>query len=431
MAKNQGPLSGFRDMLAPEMLSRQEMIETIKKVYESYGYTPLDTPAIERYETLQGKYGEEGEKLMYKFEDNGGRKIALRYDLTVPLARVVAQYRQEIPLPYKRYQIGNVWRGESPQAGRYREFMQFDADIVGTKSLLADAEIIMMMCDTMKALGAKAKVKVNNRKILDGLAQRLGIKNAQKSKQLISIIDKAEKTGKKGVIEEIATQFGENEAKTVKEFLGTEGSTKDRLERIKRIIGNQTEDTGIGELSQIFAILEEAGYKEPEVVFDQTIARGLDYYTGTIYETTLIELPQIGSVCSGGRYDNLIAILSDNKIDLPAVGTSVGVDRLFAALTQLKKIKPTKTKSQVLIVNFDKKDSGKYAKLAAQLRQKGIATEVYYEAAKLDKQLKYADKLGIPWVVFLGSEEIEKEIIKVKNMQTGEQKTTTLEDFNI
>ncbi len=416
-------------MLATEMLARQEMIDIIKKVYESYGYTPLDTPAIERYETLQGKYGEEGEKLMYKFTDNGGRKIALRYDLTVPLARVVAQYKEEITLPYKRYQIGNVWRGESPQAGRYREFVQFDADIVGTKSLLADAEVIMMMCDTMKALGVKATVRVNNRKILDGLSQKAKITDPQKAKQLISIIDKAEKMGTKKAVEEIASQFGKKEASLVEKFLKADGQTKERLEKIKKIIENQKADEGISELMQVFAILEEAGYSNLEVVFDQTIARGLDYYTGTIYETTLLELPQIGSVCSGGRYDNLIAALSDNKVNLPAVGTSVGVDRLFAALTELKKTKPTQTKSQVLIVNFNQEESGTYAKLAAQLRQAGIAAEVYYEAAKLDKQLKYADKLGIPWTMFAGPEEIEKELVKVKNMQTREQKTTTLKDF--
>lgn len=429
MAKNQGPLSGFRDILAPEMLSRQEMINTIRNVYESYGYTPLETPAIERYETLQGKYGEEGEKLMYKFTDHGGRKIALRYDLTVPLARVVAQHKEEIPLPYKRYQIGNVWRGESPQAGRYREFLQFDADIVGTSSLLADAEVIMMMSDAMKALGINAVIRVNNRKILDSLAQKIGISNDKKSKKLFSIIDKAEKIGIKKTIEEIQLSFGKKEAKTVEEFLKVNGTTDTKIEKIKNIIKKQDNNNGILELVEVFKIIESAGYSKSEVVFDQTIARGLDYYTGTIYETTLLDFPQIGSVCSGGRYDNLIATLSDNKVDLPAVGTSIGVDRLFTALTKLKRIKPTKTKSQVLITNFDQKDWGIYVKLAKQLRQEGVATEIYYENSKLDKQLKYADKIGIPWIIFAGPDEIEKGVVKVKNMQSGEQKTTTLKDF--
>lgn len=429
MAKNQGPLSGFRDILAPEMLSRQEMINTIRNVYESYGYTPLDTPSIERYETLQGKCGEEGEKLMYKFTDNGGRKIALRYDLTVPLARVVAQHKEEIPLPYKRYQIGNVWRGESPQAGRYREFLQFDADIVGTSSLLADAEVIMMMSDAMRALGVNAVIRVNNRKILDGLAQKAEIKDASRARKFFSIIDKTEKMGVKKTIEEIALNFGQKEAEVTEEFLETNGTTNAKIKKIKKIIENQNPNDGILEIVQVFKILESAGYSESEVVFDQTIARGLDYYTGTIYETTLLDFPQIGSVCSGGRYDNLIATLSDNKVDLPAVGTSVGVDRLFTALTKLKRIKPIKTKSQVLITNFDQKDWGIYVKLAKQLRQEGVATEIYYENSKLDKQLKYADKIGIPWILFAGPDEIEKGLVKVKNMQSGEQKTTTLKDF--
>lgn len=429
MAKNQGPLSGFRDILAPEMLSRQEMINTIRNVYESYGYTPLETPAIERYETLQGKYGEEGEKLMYKFTDHGGRKIALRYDLTVPLARVVAQHKEEIPLPYKRYQIGNVWRGESPQAGRYREFLQFDADIVGTSSLLADAEVIMMMSDAMKALGVNAVIRVNNRKILDSLAQKTGIKDASRARKFFSIIDKTEKMGVKKTIEEIALNFGQKEAEVTEEFLETNGKTNAKIKKIKKIIENKNPNSGILEIVQVFKILEDAGYSESEVIFDQTIARGLDYYTGTIYETTLLDFPQIGSVCSGGRYDNLIATLSDNKVDLPAVGTSVGVDRLFTALTKLKRIKPIKTKSQVLITNFDQKDWGIYVKLAKQLRQEGVATEIYYENSKLDKQLKYADKIGIPWILFAGPDEIEKGLVKVKNMQSGEQKTTTLKDF--
>ncbi len=429
MAKNQGPLSGFRDILAPEMLSRQEMINTIKKVYESYGYTPLETPAIERYETLQGKYGEEGEKLMYKFTDHGGRKIALRYDLTVPLARVVAQHKEEIPLPYKRYQIGNVWRGESPQAGRYREFLQFDADIVGTSSLLADAEVIMMMSDAMRALGVNAVIRVNNRKILDGLAQKAGIKDASRARKFFSIIDKTEKIGIKKTIEEIQLSFGKKEAKLIGEFLEVDGTTNARIKKIKKIIENQNPNDGILEIVQVFKILESAGYSESEVIFDQTIARGLDYYTGTIYETTLLDFPQIGSVCSGGRYDNLIATLSDNKVDLPAVGTSVGVDRLFTALTKLKRIKPIKTKSQVLITNFDQKDWGIYVKLAKQLRQERVATEIYYENSKLDKQLKYADKIGIPWILFAGPDEIAKGVVKVKNMQSGEQKTITLKEF--
>lgn len=429
MTKNQGTLSGFRDLLAEEMLSRQKMIDTIKKVYESYGFSPLDTPSIERYETLAGKYGSEGEKLMYKFTDHGKRQVALRYDLTVPLARVILQHKDKIPLPYKRYQVGNVWRGESPQTGRYREFMQFDADIVGTKSALADAEVIMMMYDAMKALGVDAIIKVNNRKILDGLTEKIGIKEPEKAKKIISLIDKAEKIGRQRLINEIESEFGTKTKNLVSEFLSIEGNTQDRLKKISKLLDNNFAKEGISNLYEVLAILNKTGYKSPQIIFDQTIARGLDYYTGIIYETTLADLPKIGSVCSGGRFDSLISVLSDGKIDLPAVGTSVGVDRLFTALQELGNIKPTKTKSQVMIVNFDEKQAAEYTKLAKKLRALGIATEVYYDAVKLDKQLKYADKIGVPWVIFLGTEEIEKGVIKVKNLESGEQKLMSVDSF--
>ncbi len=423
-------MSGFRDILSENIIPRQKMINTIRGVYESYGYVPLDTLAIERYETLTGKYGPEGEKLMYKFTDHGGRLVALRYDLTVPLARVVAQHKDEIPLPYKRYQIGNVWRGESPQAGRYREFMQFDADTVGTGSSLADAEVIMMMCDTMKALGVNAVVRVNNRKILDGLAQKVGLSQPDDAKLLISTIDKTEKLGHQRIIEEIASLFGEETSKVVFEFLTISGDTLERLREIRRILstGSAAEE-GTSNLHDVFTMLNAAGYDESVVMFDQTIARGLDYYTGIIYETTLTDLPKIGSVCSGGRFDKLIAALSDGKVDLPAVGTSVGVDRLFTALQQLGKIETARTKSQVLIVNFADNLAPEYVRLATTLRLSGIPTEVYYDPIKLDRQLKYADRVGIPWVVLLGSDELERGVIKVKNLRTGEQRLMKLEDF--
>ena len=429
MTKNKGQLSGFRDLLAEEMLPRQKMIDAIKKVYESYGFTPLDTPSIERYETLAGKYGSEGERLMYKFTDHGGRRVALRYDLTVPLARVILQHKDKIPLPYKRYQIGNVWRGESSQTGRYREFMQFDADIVGTKSALADAEVIMVMCDIMQALEVDAVIRVNNRKILDGLTKKIGLEESAGAKKIISLIDKAEKISRQKLAKEIESEFGTKAKNLVSEFLSIEGRLEDRLRKISKLLDNNFTEEGVSNLYEVFTILKQAGYNDKAVIFDQTIARGLDYYTGIIYETVLVDLPKIGSVCGGGRYDNLISTISDGKIDLPAVGTSIGVDRLFTALQELGKVETTKTKSQVLIVNFDEKQASEYTKIAKKLRTSGIATEVYYDATKLDKQLKHADKIGVPWVVFLGTEEIEKGVIKVKNLETGEQRLISVDNF--
>lgn len=423
-----GPLSGFRDLLAGEMIPRQQMIDTIRKIYEGYGFTPLETPALERLETLTGKYGPEGEKLIYKFQDHGGRDVALRYDLTVPLARVVGQHRDKITLPYKRYQIGPVWRGESPQAGRFREFYQFDADTVGASGALADAEIVTMMADTMTALGVGAMVRVNNRRVLDALAEKSGLQNESEVKKLITTIDKTEKIGREAVLTELGYVFDHETVKLVDAYLSVSGSDADKLQQLAKLLGDtRAVQEGLENLNQVFQIIRKSGYSESQVTFDQTIARGLEYYTGIIYETTLVELPGIGSVCSGGRYDKLVAALGGP--DLPAVGTSVGVDRLFTALQQIGKLPSTNTKSQVLIANFDNQHAPEYMGIATKLRRAGISTEVYYNPDKLSKQMKLADKLGIPYVVLQGSEELEKGVVTVKNLQTREQQQLTVEEF--
>lgn len=427
--KEMGPLSGFRDLLAEQMIPRGRMVETIKEVYESYGFTPLDTPALERYETLQGKYGSEGEKLMYKFTDHGGRLLALRYDLTVPLARVVSQHQNELPMPYKRYQVGNVWRGESPQAGRYREFMQFDADTVGTTSVIADAEIVAMMSDAMRALGADAIVRVNNRKILDALAEKAQTQDELTKRQLISTVDKVEKIGIGAALEQITENFGSQTADVVRTYLNVSGSSMDKLKALETLLGHsEAIQEGVSNLTQIFSILEASGYSTDQIVFDQTIARGLDYYTGTIYETTLKDLPQIGSVCSGGRFDNLVALLGGP--DLPAVGTSIGVDRLFAALQKLGKLEGVRTKSQVLVANFDSQYAPEYMKIASQLRQEGISTEIYYEPGKIRKQLGFANQMGIRFVVLIGSDEISQGYATIRDLDRQEQQQIPLEQLS-
>lgn len=417
MPTERGPLSGFRDMLADQMIPRQQMIATIKSVYERYGFTPLDTPAIERQETLTGKYGEEGEKLMYKFTDHGGRLVALRYDLTVPLARVVAQHRSEIQLPYKRYQVGPVWRGESPQAGRYREFMQFDADTVGTKSAMADAETLSMMSEAMKELGADALVRVNNRRILDGLVEKAGV-GEDKARQLVGTIDKVEKIGVDAALGEIKDNFGESTANLVQSYLSVSGTPTEKLHAIEQLLGNsQAAKEGVANLTEVFSLLQAAGYTEDQIAFDQTIARGLDYYTGIIYETSLKALPRLGSVCSGGRYDNLISALGGP--DLPAVGTSIGVDRLFDGLKQLGLLEGAKTPAQVMIANFG--EQAEHMRVATALRRAGIPTEMYYEPDKMGKQLKFADRMGIQYTILMGTNEINSGIARVKNMATQEQ----------
>lgn len=428
MSKETGPLSGFRDMLAEQMIPRQGMIEIVRGVYENYGFVPLDTPAIERYETLRGKYGAEGEKLMYKLTDHGGRALALRYDLTVPLARVVAQHREALVMPYKRYQIGNVWRGESPQAGRFREFMQFDADIVGTGSVIADAEVVAMMSDTMLALEVDALIKVNNRRLLDGLMKKVGIDREVDVRELIGFIDKVEKTSVDEALVRIEVSFGAHTAETVRDYLDIPGSTMARIQALDRLLGDCPEgQEGLENIRQVFSILEKAGYGGNRVVFDQKIARGLDYYTGIIYETTLNPLPKIGSVCSGGRFDNLIATLGGPN--LPAVGTSVGVDRLFAALSELGLVKITKTKSKVLIANFGEDSGGDYMRIASHLRRKGIATEIYYDSDKLKKQFGFADRMGIRYMIMVGSEEEARGLVTIKDLQAREQEQVPLEEL--
>lgn len=430
MAKLKGPMSGFRDVFASDMIARQNMIETIRKVYESYGFAPLETPALEKFETLTGKYGPESEKLIYNFSDHGGRKVALRYDFTVPLARVIAQYESEIVLPYKRYQIGNVWRGESPQAGRYREFLQFDADIVGTKSVVSDLEILMMISDTTEALGINSLVRVNDRRILDALSQNLGISSQDSKRRLILLIDKIDKIGKKKVLEEVKLQFGEEVFNLVSKFLSLEGESQGKLKKIGEILSPVFgfQDV-ISDLYYVFDTLKKAGYEEDRIAFDPSLARGLDYYTGIIYETYLKDAPEIGSIAGGGRYDRLISILSDGKVDLPAIGVSIGVDRLFSALNQLGKLEKNKTKSKVLIVNFSFDLLFSYLDLAKKLRLSGIPSEVFYEPTKIEKQLRYADRLGIPWVVFFGEEEKKSGLIKIKNLKSGEQNLLSVEDF--
>lgn len=420
MAAEQGPMAGFRDMLAEQMFAREYMIATIQQVYESYGFVPLKTPALERLSTLTGKYGDEGDHLMYSFKDNGGRDVALRYDQTVPLARVVGQHQDKLPMPYKRYTVAEAWRGEKPQKGRYREFTQFDADIVGSASPMADAEIIAMMSDSMDAFGVASLVRVNNRLVLDGLAEKAGITDHEEGLGLISIIDKVDKIGSEKAVRQVAEEFGEATARLVEQYLGITGSPTEKLAQVAHILdGSAAAQEGINNLTQVFEMLEAGGYGEDKVIFDHIIARGLSYYTGIVYETTLTDLPELGSVCGGGRFDNLIRTLGGP--DLPAVGAAIGVDRLYEGLYQLGKLPTKQTNTEVLVTNFDISDAPVYQKVAAALRAEGIATEVYYEEGALKKQLKFADRLGLPFVVFIGSDEIEKGVGTIRSLASGKQ----------
>ena len=426
MAKTQGPLSGFRDLLSEQMLSRDEILGKIKSVYELYGFVPLKTPALELLATLKGKYGEEGDKLMYSFKDNGGREVALRYDQTVPLARVMSQYT-ELPKPYKRYVLGDVWRGESPQAGRFREFTQFDADIVGASDYTADIEIIAMMCDVIKSIGVEATVFVNDRKILDGLARSCAVDTNSEFIKLVSIIDKIDKIGKDAVLREVEKLIGQNGKKQVDKFLSISGDNLSKLEQISSILNDKKTSSACDQLTKILSALKDAGYTDKQINFDQTVARGLSYYTGTIFETKLNKFPELGSIYSGGRYDNLIKQLGGP--DLSAIGTSIGIDRLMEGISMLKPEAKNKTKTKVYIANIDPKLSSERFNIATKLRSNGIPTEMIYQDTRLKNQLRDIDKLGVSEVLLYGEVEQKNKSFVAKNLDKGTQEDVPISNL--
>lgn len=382
-------LKGFRDFLPKEARKRQYVIDTLKKVFESYGFEPLETPALEYEEVLLGKYGEEGDKLMYRFEDNGKRRVALRYDQTVPLARVVAQYGNKLPMPFKRYQIQNVFRAENTQKGRYREFLQCDIDTVGANSSLADAEVIAVAAKSLEALGfTNYKILINDRSNFEGI-----------SKQDIIALDKLKKIGK----EEVSK-------------LLSDPSILDRIQTKQ-----PTENIAI-----ILSLLPKLGVEPLKCEFSPTLARGLDYYTSLIFEIE-IEGYAAGSVCGGGRYDDLIGMFAGRNI--PAVGFAFGFDRVMEAMEELNLFPQELTGTKVLVTVFSKELAKKSMEICSQLRSNNINCELYLdENAKLEKQLKYADQKQIPYVLVIGPEEAEKDVINLKDMKTREQKTLSIND---
>lgn len=421
------PLSGFRDLLPEQMISRQKVLQAIERVYQLYGFLPLETPILERFEVLMGKYGEEGDKLMYTFKDQGGRDVALRYDQTVPLARVVAEYRGKLPNPFKRYVIGPVFRGDSPQKGRYRQFTQFDIDVVGTASLSADAEIIAAMSDSIKALGARGLIRVNNRRVLDALAQKVGLSEEMQMRGLVGIIDKIDKIGKEKVLGEVKERFGEKVSGVVDEYLCVSGSVSDKIVALGMVLGESgAAKEGLESIQTVFDMLRASGYSEEQVVFDPTIARGLDYYTGTIYEGILIGAEEFGSVCAGGRYDNLIKVLGGP--DMPAVGVSIGVDRLLDGLGKLGKLEQSKTTTQVIVANFGGVVAD-YMRIATLLRENGIAAEFVYDDKKnVGNQIKAAAEQGVLYAVLYGEDEMKKGVVTIRDLKTREQEEVRVED---
>ena len=432
---------GTRDFGPQTMAKRNYILETIKSVFKTFGFMPLETPSMENLAVLTGKYGEEGDQLIFKILNSGdflakvnstdleqGAKPfsfkisekALRYDLTVPFARYVVMNQNEIALPFKRFQIQPVWRADRPQKGRYREFFQCDADVVGTDSLLCEAEIILMINEVFDQLGiTDFTIKVNNRKILSSLAKLLNA--ADKETALFVAIDKLDKIGLDKVIEELATNGFETEAlEKLREILSLQGSNETILSTLNNLLGEEeTGQLGISELKEIQQLVAHYGLEKTNMQIDVTLARGLSYYTGSIFEVKVNNV-QIGSVSGGGRYDDLTGLFGMKG--LSGVGFSFGVDRLYDVLNELNLFPDhNNVFTHVLICNFDEASQNYTLPMLTSLRKEGIHSEIYPSAAKLKKQMNYANKKNIPFVILAGSEEVESNTVTIKNMESGDQ----------
>lgn len=421
-------LPGFMELLPNEQILFNQMKEKIQKSYERFGFLPLDTPIIEHADVLLAKAGGETEKQIYRFT-KGDNDLALRFDLTVPLAKYVAMHYGELSFPFKRYQIGKVYRGERPQKGRYREFYQCDIDIIGDTELntLYDAELPNVIYTTFQELGfSDFTIHINNRKILNGLFSSLELTDI--SVDIMRIIDKIAKIGEENVIKELEElNVEKNKISTIMKFMAISGSTDEKLSALDDIgITDELFPTGLKELKDVVSCMRLLGMPETSFMIDLTIARGLDYYTGTVYETFLNDYPQLGSVCSGGRYDNLAEYYTNKK--LPGVGVSIGLTRFFYKLNEMNIIKAEKNSiADVLVVSADE-DISACLPVATKLRNANINTEVYMENKKIKAKFKYADKLSIPFVVAIGETEIKTNTVSLKNMQTGEQVQVNIDD---
>ena len=406
-------LKGFRDILPENEIERSGLMEKITKVYRSYGFVPIDTPVLEYSEILLRKSNGETEKQVFRFLDNGKRDVALRFDLTVPFARFTAEHESELYFPFKRYHLSKVWRGEKPQAGRYREFIQCDIDTVGSDSAAADFEILSIMRAALAEIGVKdITIHVNHRGIFNRFLAKLGV--AEKAEDILRSVDKLAKVGKEEVKKELV-EYTQSEEKADQILTYISGSTDfdSTLNMIEQMAGGEDSD------SQRMRDMMKAAGIEATYVLDPSITRGLDYYTGVVYETFLNELPSIGSVCSGGRYDNLAGLYTKTK--LSGVGASIGLDRLLAGLEQLGKTGKKGSYLDVEIYCMDKSLAVHYQGVAEKLRQKGINVEVFPEAKKMAQQYAVTDAKTVPWGILIGTNEAEKNVLTLKKLATREQ----------
>ncbi len=420
-------LKGFRDFLPAAMIPREWIIETARRVYRSYGFSPIDTPALEHLEILTGKGSDETDKQLYRFEDHGGRPVGMRFDLTVPLARFVAQHIGQLGTPFKRYQIANVWRGENTQRGRYREFMQCDFDTIGTTSTVADIETVLVIHDLLTAIGFdRFTIRVNNRLVLNGLLDRLRL--SDQSAAILRALDKLPKIGPEAVASEMARTAGAiaEQSQQVLQLASITGDNAEMLQRVKSLLtDSEIGMAGIRQLAELLEAVTATGILPERVRLDFSIARGLDYYTGMVVETFLDDLHDIGSVCSGGRYDNLTNLYTNQH--LPGVGASLGLDRLLAAMEELGRLESTSTSASVFLPFFDAERLGDYLRLAAQLRKAGLAVELYPEPKKLGKQLQYANRQGFRVALIIGGNEFAAGECQVKDLAHGSSQTVALD----
>lgn len=414
-------LRGMRDFLPRQMLLRQRIIELLRKVFERYGFDPIDTPLLEQYEVLSGKYGDEGEKLLYRFVDHGGREVGLRYDLTVPLARFVAAHRSELTFPFKRYHIGPVFRAERPQRGRYRQFWQCDVDIVGTRSMLADAEVLAVWIDALAALRIPyAVIHVNHRQLLEALVRSAGIEPTL-ALSVYRAIDKLPKIGSTGVQEELEHLGVRREAaQQVLNLIATSGAPEEVLPEIRRQLAEDgLAQQALDELQELFTYLSALGAPPGSYVLDFALARGLDYYTGPVAEA-IVKEPAIGSLGGAGRYDHLIGLFLGEEI--PATGASLGLERLVEVVDEYGLLPTPTTVSEVLVVAIDQTSQSAALGLVQELRREGLSAEIYLgERFDVRRQLHYANRKNIPYAVLVGPDELASDQVTMRDLSTGEQ----------
>ena len=424
-------MSGFMELTPENQIKFNYMYDTIKNTYESFGFLPIDTPILEYSEILLAKAGGETEKQIYSFK-KGDTDISMRFDLTVPLSRYVSQHMNDITFPFKRYQIGKVYRGERPQKGRFREFYQCDIDVIGNGelSIAYDAELPCIIYNVFKKFAfGEFVIKINNRKILNGFFSSLGL--SEQVTDILRIVDKIDKIGPEIVKEElIKIGVSEEAADRILYFINIDGSNDEIINALKNLnIENEIFNKGVEEIEQVINYLRMFNIPENNFKIALSIARGLDYYTGTVYETNLVDYPELGSICSGGRYDNLTSYYSNQT--MPGVGISIGLTRLFDQLMDnglIEKIQTNSSIAQVLIVDADNSNFEYVSNVGNILRQNNIRTDIYYGDKQLKNKMKYANKLAIPYVLIIGETEKNNNQVTIKNMETGEQNLTTIEE---